>query len=464
MAELHIRYRNEGTTMPLIIPVSVLINTPPEKLFSHIRQNSKNCQRWLKQEPAHDGIALLCGSGPSIKRDLSDIRARQAQGAKVFALNAAAQYLAEHDIYPDFQVMIDAKEESISLIGPARQHLFGATVDPKCFEVKPDAILFQLQVDDDDLQSEIDALATHEYSMMSTAVSVGLVSTIVTFTEGYRDLHFYGFDSSHEDNESHVVRQEMNDIVACMNVSFCGKDYVSSLPMKLQAERFMQVANLLKGEGCELHVHGSGLLPDMYRAPDEELSEKEKYLRMWSMLSYRQDSPAERIVDTILRELRPTGRIVDFGCGTGRAAARISALGHDVLLVDFAPNCRDEEAAGLPFVELDLAEPMPIREQFGYCIDVMEHVPPGQVDAVICNIMTSAPDVFFQISTVDDKCGVLIGHPLHLTVRPHAWWRAKFNDLGYFVRWQEMGEISSSFLVQASTFKPKEKADGLKRH
>lgn len=450
MGDLHIRYRNEGTTMPLIIPVSVLVNTPPQTLFSHIRENSKNCPRWIKQEPAHAVPALLCGSGPSIRHDLVDIRAKQAQGAHVFALNAAAKYLNDHGIHPDFQVMIDAKEESMGLIGPAKHHLFGATVDPRCFDIKPDASLFHLQVDDDDLQADIDALAPHEYSMMSTAVSVGLVSSILAFVMGYRELHCYGYDSSHENNESHVVRQAMNDVVACMNVTFCGKEYVSSLPMKLQAERFMQISNLLKGEGCELVVHGSGLLPDMYNASDEQLSEKEKYLRMWSMLSYRQDSPAERIVDTILEQLQPTGRIVDFGCGTGRAAARITAKGHDVLLADFAPNCRDDEAAELPFVEIDLAEPMPIREQFGYCIDVMEHIPPAQVDAVIHNIMGSAAKVFFQISTVPDRMGTIIGAHLHLTVEPHGWWRRKFNELGYFVAWQEMGDIASSFLVKKS--------------
>lgn len=447
MAELHIRHRNEGTTQPLIIPVSVLTNTPAEKLFSHIRENSKNCRTWIKQLPAHGGVALLCGSGPSLRHDILDIRTRQADGAKVFALNVASRYLNERGILPDYQVMIDAKEESISLIGPAKQHLFGATVDPKCFEVKPDAHLFQMQVDDDDLQNDIDALAPHEYSMMSTAVSVGLVTMIVAFVLGYRKLHFYGYDSSHENNESHVVRQKMNDVVACMNVTFCGKEYIASLPMKLQAERFMQIANLLKAEGCELNMHGTGLLPDMYRAPDDKLSEKEKYHRMWSMLSYRQDSPAERIVDTILDQLKPTGRVIDFGCGTGRAGARIAAKGHDVVLVDFASNCRDEEAAGLPFVELDLSEPMPLREEFGYCIDVMEHIPPDQVDDVIRNIMASASKVFFQISTVSDRMGAMIGKSLHLSVHPHKWWREKFAALGFFVSWQEMQDIASSFLV-----------------
>ena len=42
--------------------------------------------------------------------------------------------------------------------------------------------------------------------------------------------------------------------------------------------------------------------------------------------------------------------------------------------------------------------------------------------AVLRNVTEAARTVFFQISTVPDAMGVLIGHDLHLTVRPHAWW------------------------------------------
>lgn len=448
MSELHIRRWNDVATMPLIIPVSVLVNTPTEVLFDHIRTNSKNIRRWIKQEVQHDGVALLCGSGPSIKDNIQEIRYRQAGGAKVFALNAAASYLASQGIIPDVQVMIDAKAESVSLIGPAKEHLFGSTVDPKCFEVKPYARLFQLQVDDDDLQTDIDQLAPHEYSMMSTAVSVGLVTSILTFVLGYREMHFYGYDSSHQNNNSHVVRQEMNDEVACMNVQFSGKDYIASLPMKLQAERFMQIAHLLEGQGCKLHMHGEGLLPDMYRMPNEKLSEKDKYFRIWSMLSYRQDSPAERIVDDIIDKLKPQGRILDFGCGTGRAAHELKRRGHDVLMIDFAPNCLDDgPARDVPFVEMDLSEPIPLREACGYCIDVMEHIPTDDVAKVLGNIMSAADKVFFQISTVDDRCGVTIGQRLHLTVQPHEWWRGLFVSLGYGIEFEEKQDIASVFML-----------------
>jgi hypothetical protein len=116
--------------------------------------------------------------------------------------------------------------------------------------------------------------------------------------------------------------------------------------------------------------------------------------------------------------------------------------------VDFSPNCRDQESADLPFIEMDLTAPMPLREKYGYCIDVMEHIPTGDVDAVVHNIMASAETVFFQISTVNDKMGSLIGQHLHLTVKPHLWWHRLFWMLGYQIAWEQEQDICSSFLVK----------------
>lgn len=446
MSELHIRFRNQEATSPLIIPVNLLINTPMDVLFSQIRENSMKIHKWIKMIPPHDGVAIICGSGPSLIDDLEEIKEKDGT---IFALNAAAKFLNENGIIPDYQVMIDAKEESVDLIGDAREHLFGATVNPKAFDVKPEATLFQIQIENDELQEFLDQIAPNDYSMVTNAVSVGVVSAVLAWVMGFRELHFYGYDSCHKGNESHVVRQEMNDIVATMDVEFSGKKYIASMPMKLQAERFMQVSNLLKREGCKIFMHGSGLLPDMYNMAYEELSEKDKYTRMWSMYSYRHYSPAENIVNQIKERLMPLGKVLDFGCGTGRAAAILSKEGYDVTLIDFAPNCLDQEAAELPFVELDLSEPIPLRGDCGYCVDVMEHIPTESVETVIKNVMKAAPRVFFQISTINDTCGVTIGKELHLTVQPHFWWKSLFEKLGYHVEWDDEQNTTASFVVTA---------------
>lgn len=448
MSDLHLRIQNEDATKPLIVPVFLLVNTPADILVSHILENSKNTQKWVKFEKEHDGTVLICGSGPSLVESLPDILLQRKNGAKVFALNAAAKFLKDHGIKPDAQVIIDAKSESVSFVSDAKDHYFGATVDPECFKLKPNAYLFQLQVDDEELEEKIDNLAPYEFPLLSTAVSVGVVATILAYTLGYRKIECYGVDSSHKNDESHVVRQQMNDAIPCMDVEFCGKKYISSFPMKVQAERFMQVANLLSTSGCNVSVHGSGLLPDMFRANIDDMNEKEKYERMWSMLTYRQDSPAEQIVDLIIEKLDPKGKILDFGCGTGRAAKAISDKGYDVHLIDFASNCRDEAACNLPFTQLDLTEEIPLKAEYGYCVDVMEHIPPEQVESVVKNIMESANNVFFQISTINDRCGLTIGKELHLTVKPIKWWVDMFEKNGNTVVWSQDDVIECKLLVR----------------
>jgi hypothetical protein len=264
---------------------------------------------------------------------------------------------------------------------------------------------------------------------------------------GYRVMHVYGYDSSNREDRSHARHQAMNEGEPTCDVTFNGKSYRSSLTMKYQAERFQVVARALKQAGCEIHVHGEGLLPDMFNAPQEVLDEAEKYRRMWEIESYRVAAPGETCVAKFLEVVKPEGRVIDFGCGTGRAAVRMKEAGLDVFTVDLVDNCRDTEALTLPFFKHDMREPFGWFARFGFCTDMMEHIPTESVEVVIKNIMRSARKTFFQISTVPDQMGLLIGQPLHLTVRPFQWWRDLFLRLGYAVEWEDHDEIACQLVV-----------------
>jgi hypothetical protein len=144
----------------------------------------------------------------------------------------------------------------------------------------------------------------------------------------------------------------------------------------------------------------------------------------------------------------PDGLVIDFGCGTGRAAVKIKEYGCFVQLIDFTDNSRDPAAIALPFRQHDLTEPLNMMAKYGYCTDVMEHIAPENVDTVIQNIMAAARTTFFQISTVPDNLGAIIGQQLHLTVRPHQWWKATFERLGYVVEWEREHEVAAMFVVK----------------
>lgn len=182
-------------------------------------------------------------------------------------------------------------------------------------------------------------------------------------------------------------------------------------------------------------------------AVDGPLSEREKYEHMWAHQQYRQVSPGESCAALFCEIARPRkgSTCIDFGAGTGRGGLMLAILGLKVEMLDFADNCLDEDvrkaldtqAEVLKFRQHDLTERAPIVAPYGFCTDVMEHIPPDQVDLVLANILRAAEHVFFQISCTDDSCGVLIGHPLHLTVKPYAWWLEKFRALDCQVHWSK---------------------------
>jgi hypothetical protein len=126
--------------------------------------------------------------------------------------------------------------------------------------------------------------------------------------------------------------------------------------------------------------------------------------------------------------------------------------------VDFAENCLDPEIRQalttqshvLSFTKADLAKNIPVAAEYGFCTDVMEHIPPSQVDAVLQNILKAARHVFFQISMEDDVCGALVGHKLHLSIHPMSWWMEKLQSLGAVIHWSE--DHKSHCLIYATAW------------
>ena len=185
--------------------------------------------------------------------------------------------------------------------------------------------------------------------------------------------------------------------------------------------------------------------------------EKAKYEKMWELEQYRTVAPGEGLAMKFLNIVKPEvdSRVIDFGCGTGRGAVLIALLGRcDVTLVDFAPNCIDSEMGKaievqdrLHFLEHDLTDPLPITAPYGFCTDVMEHIPEEWVQVVLTNILKSAKKVFFNISTDKDSCGALIGETLHMTVKDAQWWSDQFNKLDCMMYAVEVGPNWVNFCV-----------------
>ena len=127
-------------------------------------------------------------------------------------------------------------------------------------------------------------------------------------------------------------------------------------------------------------------------------SEAAKYSAVWSHDAYRKVAPGEHHVQKFLELAKPRKDHVlcDFGCGTGRGALAIAAYSDvSVVGVDFASNCLDGEVREqlgerFRFVEHDLTTPLKESFDYGFCTDVLEHIPTEDVDKVLVNIFTAA--------------------------------------------------------------------------
>ena len=436
--------------------IEITTNTDEAILLANIEINSRRPLPWVTQEEANEEHAVIVGGGPSLIDCLPLIRWRQSLGQKVFALNNTAKLLEANGITVDYQVIVDARPHNVRFLGNAGTYLLSSQCDEALFDAADPAktILWHpvMEMPENHINAE------KEYAMVGGGTTVGLSAMCLAYTLGFRHLHLFGYDSSHRFDRSHAYAQPENWKEPIVQVTAYGQTWDCSLAMAYQAELFPEVANSLIELGCIITMDGDGLLPTAFRHlwADTTIDERSKYEQMWNLPQYRKVAPGEYCVDAFLSiaNVQTNEVVIDFGCGTGRAALAIKEkTGCDVLMLDFTNNSLDAAVkekigGGFLFAQTDLTKFTPhMAAHHGFCTDVMEHIPPEDVDTVLKNIMAGAEKVFFQISFVPDHCGALIGHSLHLSVYPYNWWLKKFEDLGFVVQWSQDEEDAGLFYV-----------------
>jgi len=266
-----IRYGNE----PQLSQFSLLCNTEQGGLLSNV---SSACARHLPEIDefkAHDTVAVICGGGPSIEDSLVSIRALKAAGAKVFALNNAAKYLATRGIKPDYHVVIDPRQVNVDFFEEAwaEEALLCSHVHPEVFD-QCEKIGYKVRLWHPNVEGITDYIPQKNPLLVSVSLTVGISTLCLAHALGHRNLQLFGYDCSHKKERSHAYGQPRNasdEIVRCVVDS---QVFYASMAMAGQAAQFKEIYDMLARLDCKVEVHGEGLLPAMYRKWQQQAAEK----------------------------------------------------------------------------------------------------------------------------------------------------------------------------------------------
>ena len=240
-----------GTTKEL----QFITNIEPANIQANIRAAISRPSQWFHPVAKHDGIAIIVGSGPSLRDDLLFLRCIGRSG-EIFALNGCPAYLAKFGIKPDFHVMLDAHPDVIHMVSPEIRmtRYYASQCDTPVLEAAGDELVCWHGGG-----MAMNAIPGHTFrNIVGGGSTVASRAVVLAYGLGFRKFHLFGLDSSYDGDCGHACDQYQID--ATLKVT-CGDEVFDTTAQMLgQAEDFKVIIPDLIDAGCEITVHGRGLL------------------------------------------------------------------------------------------------------------------------------------------------------------------------------------------------------------
>lgn len=239
------------------------LNTPIETMFNQAAKNMNRNLPMFKERMKQDSRAIIVGGGPSLEHTHDKIT---ALGGTVYALNGAHDYLISKGAPVHYQVMLDARKENVSFVKnpkPYVTYLLAAQCHPDVFDaLENNTVQMWLSCFDDAARDmEFARLFPKQRLMMvGGGATVGLKAINLAYLSGYRDFHFFGFDSCYQDSDNHAYPQPLNANEDRITVTAAGRQFICAPWMAKQAAEFQKQMRQLVAEGCSFTVHGDGLI------------------------------------------------------------------------------------------------------------------------------------------------------------------------------------------------------------
>lgn len=118
--------------------------------------------------------------------------------------------------------------------------------------------------------------------------------------------------------------------------------------------------------------------------------------------------------------------VLDYGCGQGTLRPALTALDPDYRVLEYDPAIAGKEWK-------------PVRADLVACCDVLEHIEPDCLYAVLDDIRNIArAAVFLVVATRPARKTLADGRNAHLIVEPSRWWLPKILDRWRLTMFREL--------------------------
>lgn len=263
------------------LELDVGANVGADVWIKNIQHSIKLQHEWLTGDKLESGHAVIVGGGASINGLVDELAWRKSIGQKIIALNGTAKWLCDHNIIPDYHVILDARPENANFITDCGcKHLIASVCDAELFNRAGDNVMLWHPL----VTGIQDYLPKdREYALVGGGSTVGLKTMALAHIIGFEEIHLYGFDSCYHGEDGHAYPQELNKNERVIDIEIAGRAFKAAAWMVTQAEEFQVLAMDLVASGRVITVHGDGLIP--YIATLFEPSEYAPDVRAGEILS-----------------------------------------------------------------------------------------------------------------------------------------------------------------------------------
>lgn len=282
--------QGRASALPLSEAFPMFCNTSDDELYENMANAVRLGLPIINRVPHHNTPCMIVGGGPSLAHDLEGIRSRQKSGYKIFALNGAAHYLLENGIVADHLILLDARISNLPFVqglDPKTKFYIASQCHPLIFSALAER---DVTIWHPNMNGKSGVIDRRESVYIGGGTSVGMRALNLVEVLGYRIINLFGYDSSYSEANGHAYPQDQ--IENLENVSVGGKEFISSPWMIRQADDFQRISYDLSDKGCEITVHGYGLLPTVakemlvYQEPGTACYDLSRNPSSWDFLTW----------------------------------------------------------------------------------------------------------------------------------------------------------------------------------